>query len=149
MQWFSFGERREVTTRSGGTKVVGELALHVQCAWRIVRGDVIVVGIGDLWAPADEKIDVPNDFDWRDVLTRRDRRMARLLENETRALLVQEVEVGDAGAMRIVLEDGLALEVFPSDSLDGEYWRLFRPAVDEAHLVVTGRGLESGNGVEA
>jgi hypothetical protein len=142
MQWFSFGERREVTMRTG-KKIVGELSLHIQCAWRIVRGDEIVVGIGDLWAPADEDVDVPTEFDWRGRVTRRDRRMARLPEDETRAFEVQRVDVGDAGAIRIVLEAGLALDVFPSNSLAGERWRLFRPSVDEPHFVVTGNGIEA------
>ena len=148
MQWFAIGECRTVITsrgplteRFGRTKVVGEFSLHVQCPWRIVRDDTVVVGMRDLYFPADETAEAPDDFDWDGVITRRDRRIAALFENETRSFAVQRVDVGDAGALRIILERGHALEVFPHDSLNEENWRLFRPYLDEPHLVVTGTGL--------
>jgi hypothetical protein len=50
LEWFQFGERRTVTT-GGRTKEVGEYALHVQCGWRIRRGDQVVVGGRDLYYP--------------------------------------------------------------------------------------------------
>ncbi len=72
MQWFAFGDQREVITRSGETKVVGEYALHVQCPWRIVRGDEIVVGSRDLRRDG--------------AHTRRDRRIDEMLGGKTGSL---------------------------------------------------------------
>jgi hypothetical protein len=142
LQWFAFGDRRTVTTRKGTPKEVGELALHVQCWWRIVRVDTIVVGSGDLYFPADEAAEAPDDFDPNGVVTRLDHRVTQLFERETRAFTVRQVDVGAAGALRIVLDDGLALEVFPDESVSREAWRLFRPYSDAPHLVVTGTGIE-------
>jgi hypothetical protein len=34
--WFQFGNRRTVPTMKGGTKEVGEFALHLGCPWRLV-----------------------------------------------------------------------------------------------------------------
>ena len=141
LQWFAFGDRRTVTTSNGKAKEVGEFALHVQCPWRIVRDDRVVVGSSDLYYPADEAAEVPEDFDWDGVVTRRDRRVAALFENETGAFAVQRIDVGDAGALRIAFDKGYALELFPHDSVTDEDWRLFRPYLDDPHLVVTGTGI--------
>src|SRR5712691_2385776 len=35
LEWFGFGHPREVPKRNGGTKIVEDWALHVQCAWRL------------------------------------------------------------------------------------------------------------------
>jgi hypothetical protein len=144
LEWFQFGQRRNVKDVRGGTKEVGEYSLHVQCAWRIRHGDQVIVGSRDLYYPPEETDDPPDDFDW-DVqgANRRDKRIAQLFENETRQFLVRQVEVGAAGSFTIVLDDDYALEVFPQDSLSGEHWRIFKPYVEEPHFVFTGKGLDT------
>ena len=142
LEWFQFGQRRRVKARNG-TKEVGEYALHIQCAWRIRHRDQVIVGSRDLYFPP-ENTDVPiEDFDW-DVqgANRRDRRIAELLQNQTREFIVRKVEVEKAGGFRITFEDEYALDVFPHDSLAGEHWRLFKPSADDPHFVVTGTGIE-------
>jgi len=107
-----------------------------------VPRDAIVVGSRDLYYPADETADVPPEFDYDGVKTRRDRRIDDLLENETKVRLVADVRVGAAGAIQIDLGGGYALELFPNASAETEEWRFFRPQLDDPHLVVTGAGLE-------
>jgi hypothetical protein len=150
LEWFQFGPRKTVKD-SWGEKEVGEYALHVQCAWRIRRGDRVVVASRDLYSPPEENPeenpkennDRPGNFHW-DVQggNRRDRRIAELFQNETRQFMVRKVEAGEAGGFTIVFEDEYALEVFPDDSMSGEHWRIFKPYADEPHFVVTGAGIE-------
>lgn len=143
---FDFGDRRSVPSRAGGTKIVGEYALHVQCAWRITHCDQVVVGSRDLYYPAgygDQNREIPADFDWDRDLNRRDSLLRLLFENGKKQFTVDAVEVGTAADLRIVLRDGSCLEIFPDDSLNDERWRLFRPGIDESHFVVTGRGVET------
>src|SRR5436190_6768549 len=59
--WVHFGELRELPNRGGGTRVVGEWALHVQCAWRITRLPAILVARGDCFYEAGS--DDPYDWD--------------------------------------------------------------------------------------
>jgi hypothetical protein len=143
LEWFHFGQRRTVAAR-GGTKEVGEYALHIQCAWRIRHGDEVVVGGRDLFYPSEESDHPVEDFDW-DVqgANRRDRRIAELFQNETRQFMVREVEVGGAGSFTIIFDDEYALDVFPDDSLSDEHWRIFKPSAEDQHFVVTGKGLEN------
>jgi hypothetical protein len=63
-----------------------------------------------------------------------------LFEDERRQFVVRGVEVGSAGSLHIVMDGDLSLDVLPNDSLSDEYWRLFRPGSEEAHLVVSGEG---------
>src|SRR5712691_8128852 len=85
MATFDFGQRRKVLGFRGNEKEVGELALHVQCAWRITRTDRVVVGSSDLNYPADYREDeaVPSDFDWDRDPNRRDKLLRLLFENGT------------------------------------------------------------------
>jgi hypothetical protein len=143
LEWFGFGQRRTVKGYRGDTKVVGEYALHVQCAWRIRHGDQVVVGARDLYYPSEESDDPIEDFDW-DVqgASRRDKRIAELFQNKTREFLVLEVKVGEAGGFTIILDDEFALDVFPDGSLSTEHWRIFKTSADEPHFVITGEGIE-------
>jgi len=104
MQWFAFGNQRQVVGHSGTSRAVGDYSLHVQCPWRIVRGDAIVVGSRDLYYPADETAEVPPefDYDYDGMKTRRDRRVDALLENATTAYIVTDVRVGVAVRYRSI-----------------------------------------------
>jgi hypothetical protein len=144
LAWFQFGGRRTVKGLRGDAKEMGEYALHIQCAWRIRRGDQVVVGSSDLYVPPEESADRPENFDW-DVqgATRRDKRIAELFQNETRQFLVKRILIGEAGSFTIVLDSEYALEVFPDDSLGDEHWRIFAPSSEVSHFVVTGKGLKA------
>ena len=147
MAMFHFGDRSDTDTIHGTPAEVGEIALHVQCAWRIARENEVVVGRQDLYYPADyenEREDIPKDFDWDRDPNRHDKLLRVLFEDGARKFVVQKVEVGEAGRLHIELSDSLSLDVLPFNSLPGEHWRLFSPVKeDQRHFVVTGRGIES------
>jgi hypothetical protein len=143
--WFAFGDRRIVIDERRGTKEVGTIALHIQCAWRIVGPEGIVVARRDIYYPAGEdpyhEID---DFDWGTLgASRFDEHIAAWIA--ARAATPSNVigAEGDCiGGFKLSLSDGFAVEAFPVDSLDGEHWRVFRPYTEAPHFVVTGRGIE-------
>ena len=144
--WLAFGQRQTIQDFRGKPREVGEYALHVQCAWRFVQGEKVVVGNRDLYYPRgyrDPKDEIPKGFDW-DVqgANRCDEVLVELFAGGTKQFVVQRVEAGRAGELALLLEGGITLQVFPNDSLDGEHWRLFRPGSHESHFVFTGQGLE-------
>jgi hypothetical protein len=146
LAWFAFGERRTVRDSRGDSKEVGEYALHVQCAWRLVQRNRTVVGNRDLYYPAGWEMDSPDvsaDFKW-DVqgANRLDEKLTQFFQNNKEGLTAVRVEAGIAGALQIFFEDEAVLEIFPNDSFEGEHWRLFRAYLDEPHFVVTGHGVE-------
>jgi len=134
MAMFSFGELRMVETRRG-PKPTAEYALHPQCAWRITAGEAVLIGSSDLYEPADGREDL-TDFDWdQPMASRLDVLMRDLLDGDS-GLVVEGFEFGLAGAISIDLGRDRHLEVFATNSLGVEYWRLFRPGTEHRHLVV-------------
>src|SRR5208282_3266343 len=59
--WLHFGELHEVPRSRGGTKVVGDWAVHVQCPWRLIQHGQILVGYHDFYHTPDG--DTPEDWD--------------------------------------------------------------------------------------
>jgi hypothetical protein len=125
-------------------KEVGQYAFHIQCAWRIRRGDQVLVGSRDLYVPPAEGEEGLETFNW-DVpgANRRDKRIADLFQNETRQFVAKRVQVAEAGTFTIILDDEYALDVFPDDSLSDEHWRIFQPSSEVPHFVVSGSGLNT------
>jgi hypothetical protein len=145
MAMFNFGEGlgvRDPSTTTGDR--ITQVALHVQCAWRISRFDRVLVASRDLQYPADyrEGESVPGDFDWDRDPNRLDKLIEILFCDDATKFVVTDVSVGKAGSLRIVLSDDLCLEVFPDDSLPLEHWRLFSPGTNAPHLVVTGNEMQ-------
>ena len=134
--WLHFGGIHDVVDRSG-PKTVGDYALHIDCPWRIVQRDVVVVGALDRFYPGDGHDD--DDFDWnhsRD--TRWDRRLQQFMERYgTSGPIVRAIEMRGAGAFALRFDDEVSFEVFPNRSVDIEYWRLFEPyRRDTRHVVI-------------
>ena len=140
MTMFDFGDRITVEAFKGHKKLMGEVVLHVQCAWRIVHKDEIIVGSRDLQYPADysETQEVPADFDWDRDPNRQDKLLAALLANDATNLIVREIKGETAGRFEAILSEGFSLQVFPDDSLSLEHWRLFTPRSQRPHFVVSG-----------
>ena len=123
MQWFSFGSLRTIPNHKGGMREVGEYALHLQCSWRIVANDRVVIGASD----SAERIKTFFASDY------------------VEPLVVETVQVGAAGAFRLLLSHAHVFEVFPDSSSSDEYseqWRFFQPGKDADHFVVTPLGIE-------
>jgi hypothetical protein len=144
--WLAFGQRQTIKDFRGKPREVGEYALHVQCAWRFVHGEKVLVGNRDLYYPRgykNPKDEIPGGFNW-DVqgANRCDEVLATLFAGEANQFVVQRVVAGQAGELALLLESGLTMQILPNDSLEGEHWRLFRPGSDERHTVYTGLGLE-------
>ncbi len=141
MAMFQFGERKTAVGFDGRPKEVGTFALHVQCRWRIVREDRVLVGSRDINYPADYSIgqEIPDDFDWDRDRTRLDRLIDELFEAGARSFVVQQVKAGLAGGLHLDLSDNLTLELFPDDSAHEEDWRLFRPGSNEPNRTLLSR----------
>jgi hypothetical protein len=141
LAWFEFGTRRSVRGFKGVEKEVGDYALHIQCAGRITRDDRVVLGRGDIFCTPNESDELsPPDFDWQKG-NRFDRVAKDFLGTKSHQLSVLTVRGGEAGSVRIELERGHVLEIFPQDSESGEHWRFFKPFTKEPHFVFSGKGL--------
>lgn len=148
MACFQFGGRHKRKTLRGNVCEVGDYALHIQCSWRIIRGDEILVGKEDLYQPQDSTAS-DTLFDWKKG-NLQDERIKKLFADDQRQFTVVGTALRAGGELDILFDDELRLEVFPNSSLqthETEHWRLFAPALDPElrdqapHLVFSGAGL--------
>lgn len=147
VEWFDFGSKlTEIPTRNGGTTTVGEYVLDAECAWHIAGPNGIVVASRDRFYPAgDDPYKELDGFEWdKQGENRCDERIKWLLEErKSTPMIVESIEANSLGGIRLNLSRGYILEIFPDDSLDSEYWRLFEPSNTNKHFVVTAHGVES------
>jgi len=144
METFTFGQRVTRLNMKGEAVEVGEYALHIQCPWRIVGPNGLIVGSEDRKYPEDENADW-TEFD-SEGPSRCEARVKEWLEEYLEApLKVERVEADRIGGFKVSLQRDFLLEAFPSHSLRGEYsehWRFFQPS-KEGHFVITGHGVEA------
>lgn len=122
----------------GETRLVAEVALHVQCPWRVEGPDGLVTGRGDVWEPVEPLTgEAFVAWDWERDGNLQDRRMAEWLGIpdlprydprafiSTRRPAVLAARATPFEGAEIDLADGYRLVLFPHDSR-GESWRMFR-----------------------
>jgi hypothetical protein len=143
MEMFSFGQFIvRPKRRRHPSRVVTRFGLHVQCPWRIVCSGSLIVGYGDLREP---RSDLPEaeaeDFDPNELETTLREELLEAFHRERahRPRHVTALAASEVGDLRIILDDGCAIEVFPdSTAASREHWRF----MDElgGHFVVGGEG---------
>ena len=120
---------------------VGEFALHIQCPWRPETNDGIVTGRSDLWEPVVPLEDsLVNDWNYERDGNLQDARIKDFLAGSS-GIVAEYVELQLHGSFTIVFSSGHRLVVFSSGA-KGEAWRLFRPATDQLHFVISGGRIE-------
>lgn len=139
LETFAFGERRTVPDFRGKLREVGEHALHVQCAWHIAGPHGIVVASRDRYYPRGNPGDVPEGFEWdRPGANLCDERIEEFFRKQPEGYAVSDVKADVWGGLRLSLEGGFLLAVFPDNSLREEHWRFFVPGAEAPHFVVDG-----------
>lgn len=138
MRIFGFGEIRQYKKAP-----VGEIALHIQCPWRIDGPDGIVTGRGDLWEHTSGNL-MSDDWDPSLDDNVQDIRIGELLRgfdpetryfmNTTELLVVEQVKSSRTVDLTIILSGGYALSLFPA-GIKGEQWRILRPRDISSHIV--------------
>jgi len=129
----------------GIERQVGEFGIHLQCPWRITKGNGMIVGSDDVWEQPDENADYDENFNW-DVQggNLRDVRMAAFFNSGK--YVVQSVKVDDFGGFELSFNDNVKLTVFPASSnrnFFSEYWRLLdNRDENKKHFVVTPLGID-------
>ncbi|GAA1848233.1 hypothetical protein [Myceligenerans crystallogenes] len=106
------------------------VALHIQCPFRMVRGDIIILGSQDMLRQKGDKFD---PFLAADSLY--DSRSRRLNEKfAERCPVVVGVDLQPGGFLTVHLEGGAAIEAVPDSSRDEEAWRVFARGSDLHHV---------------
>lgn len=140
--WIHFGEWLIQPDRHGGTRTVGTWALHIECPWRLTNKYGIVTGAGDRWLPpnlSEDSDEWDYEFDPNTERTQLDLKMQQFA-SQNKGVRIKCVQTDNTGGFRLSFEHGTELEVFPTNSQDVDFWRLFQPGNETEHFVVTGTG---------
>ena len=143
LEWFLFNVGEKFKSMNWGEQPPSEYTLHAECPWRIVGPEGIIVGSQDRFYPAggDPYLDLM-EFEW-DVpgSNRCDERVSHFVSNNAeKPLIVSSIEADQYGSLSIRLSGGHSLDLFPDNSLRGEFWRFFKLGDTSSHFVVTGEG---------
>ncbi|NJN16640.1 MAG: hypothetical protein HC822_10385 [Oscillochloris sp.] len=140
--WFLFTRNQDLPNQETSTSIQ-ELKLHVQCAWRITQGNVILVASSDRFYPKGDPHQDIEGFDWTTPFVNRcDERIALLFsDKQYKDWKVSSARVDNVGGFELRFSKGRRLQIFPDDSLGEEYWRFIGDGTNQEHFVVTGNGI--------
>jgi hypothetical protein len=125
-----------------GTGTVGDHALHVQCPWRLQGPLGTITGRDDLWVYAGPG-ERPDNWSYEDGFSLQDQKLdkyfardeaTRSWVNEKDGFVVMSTEETGHGDVRLELQNGMALVLFPAGSVS-EAWRFFTPGEGGDHVV--------------
>lgn len=144
MQWFEFGECREIIKPDNSSRLVGEWALHVFCAWRICNLTQILVASYDRCRKIEllenyvENFGRDEKFDERLAgESQANLKIKAFFADKTDSLRVSKAVVDNVGGFQLRFETDIFLDVFPDCSIEGfEHWRIFKPVTNSAHFVM-------------
>lgn len=140
MHWFALGERRQTRSPMGQILERAEFGLHVQCPWRIMRGERVLVGGADVVDPRPDSRRGPEKFRAERLGSISDVLLKKLNERVLPArVLSTALEPGHL--LRLTFEFDLTLQVFPDGVTEVDHWRLFRQGVSAPHLLCRGGAL--------
>ena len=120
-----------------------ELALHVQCPWRLEVCRNILTGSEDFYQSEDPEIGPDDDWDpnrggniqealLRTVVNPRDPH--GVLLNRSSNLLCVDFRLAERGLLYLYLNNDMSLVLFPASG-QREAWRVFWPKSNSDHLV--------------
>lgn len=148
LQWILFSPIGLFETNKGHNQKYPEYSLNIQCTWRVIGQEKIVVASDDLYFPPDDHpYDDLENFDWTEQGSNRcDSRTAPFKAEITKkTIVVLSVEADSVGGLSIRLSEGYSIELFPANSLEREHWRFFNRHSTDQHFVVTGKGIEESS----
>lgn len=140
--WFGFGKTINVEDFPGEMRKAPQYSLNIQCCWRIVKDDKILVAYGDLYEPGSNWKGTDEEFFWdTNGMNLCDDGLEKLNRMHNR-IFVQSIDADNLGGLKIYFSENYLLEIFADSSYDAEYWRFFNIEDDSPHLVITNNGIE-------
>lgn len=135
MLWIHFGPLKVTPDRYGKMKEVGQWALHLQCSWRFVQNNKVILASSDFYydGMSGESLDL--DSDQQSMFQRNVEKLNTWIKSTK--VTVSSIKCSEAGAFDLLFDNGLKFTVIPtqSDEITEEAWRLFKPTSDESHIV--------------
>ena len=107
--------------------------LVVQCAWRFLQNNKIILASGDMYRCFDETkpFDIGNDFN-----SVYDEKVTALNMNLSRSVRVTKVNFSDTGDITLLLENDIVFQTFIENSVNDEFWRFISFKTENSKHIV-------------
>jgi len=138
MVWIGFGE--DITTKNH--KNVAKYALHLQCDFRIIDSEKIILGSSDIYEP-NSITEWTENFNWDISGANLYDEIAKTISGiyKTEQIIVTKISADNYGDIKIEISNGYIIEIFLSSSSKEECWRFFESGNNDSHFVITGKGV--------
>ena len=126
--WIGFGDKIKVKDKEKHLYY-----LFVQCAWRFLQNNKIILASGDMYRCFDETkpFDIGNDFN-----SVYDEKVTALNMNLSRSVRVTKVNFSDTGDITLLFENDIVFQTFIENSVNDEFWRFISyEDGDSKHIV--------------
>ena len=142
LAWFGFGEDKASKDFRGKERILAQYALHVQCSFRVLYSDQVILENLDMFEP-NSALARSENFRWeKPGETLYDEKVETILTSSTQNGIVTALQVSSQSDLSIRLSSGYVIEIFNNLSANEEVWRFFEPGTEKPHLVVTGQGAQ-------
>ena len=139
--WIGFGDLKEQLDSTGKVREISSFMLHIQCLWRLIQKQKIIVASGDLFLPNNQNFN-EGEFIWESIGANLfDVKSKELTEKDFAELYVNDVKLNDIGDLNIILSNDYKLQLFIDTSTSEECWRLFKPYTCEFHIISYGNKI--------
>ena len=137
------GDMKSKIDKKGESVSVPQYALHIQCAYRIVDRNKVVVSNLDMFG-VNSSTEWTENFDWDvDGVNLYDEKTSAINKDISEAeVLIENVKASPYGDVDIFLSNGWIIQIFVNYSSQYEAWGLFEVDSDTPHFVVTGQGVQ-------
>ena len=133
-----FGELSEKTDRRGKKYTISNFVFHIQCPFRVVRDNSIVLSTEDLFLPFPQKEPIEVDLNKKNttLFDSKAKYLNKLMNGEK----IVEIKTSSQNDLTIITEN-TTIDLFVY-SIDFESWRFFNTIVDDSpHIVADERGI--------
>ena len=126
--WIGFGDKIKVKDKEKHLYY-----LVVQCAWRFLQNNKIILASGDMYRCFDETkpFDIGNDFN-----SVYDEKVTALNMNLSRNARVTKVNFSDTGDITLLLENDIVFQTFIENSVNDEFWRFISYEYEDSKHIV-------------
>lgn len=132
-----FGELSEKTDRRGKKYTVSNFVFHIQCPFRVIRDNSIVLSTEDLFLPFPDT--EPEEVDWnKRNSTLFDSKVQNLTEL-IKAEKIIDIKLNSQNDLTIKTENTI-IDLFVHSTVS-ESWRFFDSTDDSPHIVVDECGI--------
>ena len=128
MLWLTIGESVIIETHRGGTREVGEYAIHFQCQWRFVKDHEILLASHDIYNPYDKRLEYDDDWDW-DVFGR-EKELSSIFDVRSKELMqglfplkIEHIYLSSTSDLHIDFDKGVYFDTFITTSTKREFYR--------------------------